>query len=99
METSVLVPGHPEADSDCLPEGTLVQYWCCGSQGPSCALLGLPDQAWKIRSTAAIPFGSVTFYLRPLVCAPLPGWRCWILTAVLFLDSSALSLRRGHGKG
>lgn len=35
----------------------------------------------------------MTFCLWSLVCDPLPGWKGWILTAILFLDSSALSLR------
>lgn len=42
-----------------------------------------------IELSATILFGTVTFCLWSLQRGPLPGWRCWILTAILLHGGSS----------
>lgn len=77
----------------CIPEELSFGTGAVAHRSPLCpppaSRPGLVDKKKStVGSAAAIPFGTVTFCLWSLLCGPLPGWRCWILTAILLHGGS-----------
>lgn len=81
----------------CVPEELLFGTGAVAHRSPLCpppaSRPGLVDKKKKKKSTvgssAAIPFGTVIFCLWSLLRGPIPGWRCWILTAILLHGGSS----------
>lgn len=48
METSMLVPGHPQAGPDCLPEGALVQTGAVAHRVPPMPSLGFQTRLRRL---------------------------------------------------
>lgn len=79
----------------CIPEELLFSTGAEALRSPPCppsaSSPGLADNIYIYiaGSSAAIPSGTVTFRLWSLRRGPLPGWRCWILTAILLHGGSS----------
>lgn len=79
----------------CIPE-ELLFTGAVARRSPSVASFSFQARLSRLKTnkpsielSATIPFGTVTFCLWSLQCGPLPGWRCWILTAILLHGGSS----------